>query len=296
MQWPLTFALQEDLVYYWRVSRDSMAGDTIHPTWKESSFIHKQNLTGWSQAHHSQFKKDDYVNVVYENIVNPTFTFVQTASSLLIRNYKNPIPSVMDPLIEMNQVVQDYGTCFTTPSIHVYVIDSISLQFWETDASHFYGQTNYFNGTNWTCRQRPEKYFIFRDTPAQRDLMLTMLRDSVPAGNYVGFYSVFNVQYSQWDPLLIDWISNHGGTALSQLADGDPYIFFTKKDDNSQTLESVGDSVNTSITLSASLGGNWKKGYMKSVAIGPAIQWTSLHWDQFPLESSGGLTLLQLTF
>ena len=64
VEWQLPFTLDPDLVYYWRVSRDSLPTDTVHPPWRESSFIHKQGLTGWSQAHYSQFKKDKFTNVI----------------------------------------------------------------------------------------------------------------------------------------------------------------------------------------------------------------------------------------
>jgi len=287
VQWQLPFMLQPDLVYYWRVSRDSMAGDTIHPVWRESSFIHKPGITGWSQAHYSQFKQDDYVNVIYNNAPANTFEFVQTTTSLRVTNYKNPAFQVRDPSIEVNNVIEDYNMCGGAPSIHLFVLDSVSIKLWDTNK--FIGQANYYNGTSWTCRQRPEKYFVFRDTPAGRAALLTAMTDSVPAGNYVGIYSIFDLQYSQWDPALKQLLTSWGSDSVNFLQDGDPYIFFTKKGDNSFTQEVLGDSIRTDIVLNASLGGNWKKGFMSSVTIGPATQWTSLHWDQFPLEATGGL-------
>ncbi|HMT28069.1 MAG TPA: hypothetical protein PKD91_02195, partial [Bacteroidia bacterium] len=289
VQWQLPFTLQPDLVYYWRVSRDSLPTDTIHPNWRESSFIHKPGLTGWSQAHYSQFKKDKFTNVVYSNTVDSTFTFVENASTLLIRNFKNPVFPSTAPTVEINQVVQDYGMCGGTPSIHVVVIDSITLDLWTTE-NYFFGNTNFFNGTGpgqYGCRPRAEMYFIFRDTPAQRQALIDML-DSIPSGNYVAVYSVFDVAFSAWEPALINQLTAWGADSLATLQDGQPYIFFTKKGDNSQTQEAVGDSINTYINLSATLGGNWTKGFVNSVIIGPAVNWTSFHWDQAPLESVAG--------
>lgn len=289
VQWQLPFALQPDLVYYWRVSRDSMAGDTIHPAWRESSFIHKPGITGWSQAHHSQFKQDDFINVIFNNSYNNTFEFIQTTTSLKVRNYKNPVFQVRDPAIEINNVIEDYNFCGPQASIHLFVLDSVSLKLWETTRD--IGQVNIFNETTGTgtCRPRAEKYFVFRDTPAGRAALLTAMTDSVPAGNFLGIYSIYNLQYSQWDPALKQLLTSWGSDSVNYLNDGDPYIFFTKKGDNSYTQEVLGDSIRTDIELNASLGGNWKKGFVSSVVIGPATQWTSLHWDQFPLESTGGL-------
>ncbi len=289
VEWQLAFNLQPDLVYYWRVSRDSMPTDTIHPPWRESSFIHKQGLTGWSQAHYSQFKKDNYTNVVYSNTVDSTFTFVENASTLLIRNFKNPVPPSTDPTIEINQVVEEYGTCGGAPSIHVAVLDSVTLELWNTQDYNF-GNTNFYISNTpgqYGCRPRPEEYFIFRDSGAGHTALINML-NSIPNGNYVALYTVYNVAFSLWDPALKPILTSWGSDSITFIGDGDPYIFFTKKGDNSQTQESLGDSVRTYINLSATLGGNWTKGFVNSVTIGPAVNWDSFHWDQTPLESSAG--------
>ena len=286
VKWQLPFQLQPDLVYYWRVSRDSMPGDTIHPAWQESSFIHKPGLTGWSQAHYSQFKKDDYTNVVYENSYDSTFTFVTNTSSVFVRNFQSP-NSFFNPSYEINNVVVDYNMCGGAASVHVVVLDSITLKPWSTDVYNF-GNHNQFNpvtGTG-TCRSRPEYYFIFRmDSTNQRTAMYNMLNTGIPNGNYVIAYTVFSGKYSLWDTSLKQWFINHGSDSITFLNDSQPYIFFTKKGDNNQTQESIGDSSRTYITLAADLGGNWTKGYVNSVKIGPATSWTSFHWAQAPLET-----------
>ncbi|MDQ3050140.1 MAG: C25 family cysteine peptidase [Bacteroidota bacterium] len=285
VKWTLPFNLQPDLVYYWRVSRDSMPGDSIHPNWNESSFIHKPGLTGWSQAHYSQFKKDNFVNVDYSNSIDTTFAFVSNTTSLYVRNFMFPDPSVNVPGYDLNQATGEDNMCYFDASIHVFVIDPLTLEPWNTGTYNL-GQINTWNGSVGTCRQRSENYFIFRDTPVQRVALENMLTNSIPNGHYVGIYSVNGVQYSNWDPSLkqvfIDW----GSDSINFIQNISPYIFFTKKGDPSFTQEELGDSTEQFISLSASLGGNWDKGFVKSVTIGPAASWTSLHWDQFPIESS----------
>ncbi|MBK8873434.1 MAG: hypothetical protein IPN13_05725 [Bacteroidetes bacterium] len=288
VKWPLTFTLQPDLVYYWRVSRDSMPGDTIHPTWKESSFIHKPALTGWSQAHYSQFKKDAFNNIDYVNSYDSTFTFVTNTSSVFVRNFQSP-NSFLNPSYEINNVVIDYQMCGGAASMHIVVLDSITLKPWSTDQYNFgnHNQYNPVTGTG-TGRSRPEYYFIFRvdflDDRIAMDNMLT----AIPNGNYVIAYSVFNVKFPSWNSWTVDsrnWFSAHGSDSITFLGDYQPYIFFTKKGDNSTTMESIGDSSRTYITLAADLGGNWTKGFVNSVPIGPATSWTSFHWEQAPLET-----------
>ncbi|MBL0341431.1 MAG: hypothetical protein IPP71_11100 [Bacteroidetes bacterium] len=221
--------------------------------------------------------------------MDSTFKFVENASTLFIRNFKNPFSPTRSPTVELNQVVEEYDMCGGTPSIHVVVIDSVSLDLWTNENRNFGNFNTFVPGVGGTCRQRFEKYFIFRDNPTQRDLLKTMLIDSIPSGNFVALYSIFNVAYSTWDPALKNLLSSWGSDSINFVADGDPYIFFTKKGDNSQTQETLGDSIRNYITLSATLGGNWTKGFVNSVTIGPAVNWTSFHWDQDPLESLPGV-------
>jgi hypothetical protein len=289
VQWQLPFSLTENLVYYWRVARDSMPGDTIHPPWKESSFIHKLNITGWSQAHYSQFKKDEFININYKNAYDTTFRFVTSFSSLTVNNYYQP-NNLLNPNYLINNVVQDYQMCFAIPSMHIVVIDSLTLKPWATD-QYYFGNANTYDPSSQTgaCRSRPEFYFIFRmNDTASRDSMIDMLVNDIPNGNYVVAYTAYNGQFSQWSQAQKDVFTSMGSTVINSLDDSNVYIFFTKKGYNNTTNEVVGDSIITAITLNEQLGGNWSKGYVVSVPIGPAVGWTSLHWEQAPFEALPG--------
>src|SRR5207253_1784696 len=47
----------------------------------------------------------------------------------------------------------------------------------------------------------------------------------------------------------------------------------------------VTDSLQPDITLQVYIGGNWDKGYITSVTIGPSSHWSELHWAEHALES-----------
>ncbi|MFM7822867.1 MAG: C25 family cysteine peptidase, partial [Bacteroidota bacterium] len=141
--WQPPFTIQSDVVYYWRVSRDSLPTDTIHPEWKESSFIHKPTITGWSQAHYSQFHKNESTNVIYSEVLDTTYRFVTTSSSLEVNNYQN-ISISYNPNFKIDNVLIDYAVCGVPPSMHVAVIDSLSLEPWTTQYRN-YGQVNQWN-------------------------------------------------------------------------------------------------------------------------------------------------------
>jgi hypothetical protein len=291
--WQPPFTLQPDLVYYWRVSRDSLPTDSIHPEWKESSFIHKPAVTGWSQAHYSQFYKDEFTNLIYNERYDSTYKFVSTLSSLEVNNYLN-ISASYNPNFKINNVLIDYAVCTATPSMHIVVIDSLSLKAWST-RDHTFGEANRFDfNTNAPIppcngRGRPDFFFIFRmNDAASRDSMFNMLQNGIPSGNYVIAYTSFGGLFSNWSPQLKGLFSSWGSDSINFLNDTQPYIFFTKKGDTTFTQEVIGDASRPAIQILATLGGNWSKGFVTSVPIGPALGWNELHWFQEPIDAVAG--------
>ncbi|MFN5323670.1 MAG: C25 family cysteine peptidase [Bacteroidota bacterium] len=283
--WQPPFNLQPDRVYYWRVSRDSLPTDTIHPEWKESSFIHKSGITGWSQAHYSQFVKDDYTNVIYSESFDSTYKFVTTFSSLEVNNYLY-ISASYNPNFKIDNVVIDYAVCTAAPSMHIVVIDSLSLKAWSTK-DHTFGEANRFdhvtNAPIPPCngRGRPDNFFIFRmNDAASRDSMYNMLQNGIPTGNYVIAYTSFGGVFSTWSNQLKSLFTSWGSDSINFLNDTQPYIFFTKKGDPSYAQEAIGGPAKPAIQVLATLGGNWSKGFVESVPIGPSNGWTELHWSQ----------------
>ncbi|NNC86562.1 MAG: hypothetical protein HKN75_10820 [Bacteroidia bacterium] len=278
VEWTLPFAADSNLVYYWRVGIDSVLFDTINYKWNESSFIHIPGKNGWSQAHYHQFKKDKYTNVIYDK-PNRDFDFVTVQSFLKVSNAMNPFVS---GAIEysINSVIQDYGACQATPSMHIAVIDSISLEPWETKDYDF-GQTNQYNDSTGigTCRNRSEKYFIFRANSFSQLLAMRDMLDTVPNGNYVLAWSVFGGTFSVWPSSVDQIFSDMGATQIAGILDYQPYIFYTQKGKPSSTMEVLGDSLNPDINLNVTLGGNWSQGFIKSTTIGPSANWNTIVWD-----------------
>lgn len=301
--WQLPFFLAPNKVYYWRVANDSITNPDTSVSnrfkWNESSFIHIPTKTGWSQAHYSQFKEDEYHNVVYDN--NPpgndtTFTFVQTYTQLTCHNSViadvvsgHSVDYYLDA--ELQEAAGCYGTC------NLVVLDSITLEPW-TNKTHDLGQLVKYNaqtGFSTDCGgvapglPRPIKFFNYpmADLNYQNNL-LSALRDSIPNGNYILFYSLPYPSYNLWQDSLRAYFDTMGSSLISlndTPAYWQPIIFFTKKGDPSSTKEILADSTNLDIVLDTLLGGNWDKGYATSVKIGPATQWSELHWEQYPVEA-----------
>lgn len=289
VKWNLPFTLADSTVYFWRVALDP----SLYPNsyrWKESSFQYIPQKTGWEQAHFFQFKDDKYNNIIY-NKPNRLFEFSNTQAHISATNLIVATQIVQRPEYFINGALQGSTVCGLN-TIHVAVIDSISLQAWSTDQYNF-GNIN----ANGNCGGDPSQhYFIYyADRVAHQasvDSMFSLL-NTIPDNNYILMYNVtsFNPNdstFNTWTPAQKLYLHNLGFTSIDTIQNYRPWIFFTKKGFPNQSQEVLGTNAtqqNPFIHFDTLVGGNWYKGYITSELIGPAVNWTSLHWASHPLES-----------
>jgi hypothetical protein len=124
-----------------------------------------------------------------------------------------------------------------------------------------FGQANVFvpavlcgdsnGGTNYTCRNRPENYFIFRiQDPIQMDSLQSMF-NFIPPGNYILAYTSFTTTYSTAAGFTGAFLSLGASTAGS--IDSVPYIFFMKKGDPLSIIEVAGTNSSDSLSLATTI-------------------------------------------
>ncbi len=312
--WQLSFPLDADRVYYWRVANDSiMSADTSvskNYKWNESSFIYKPGKTGWSQAHYSQFKEDDLKNVVYKNEpgwLDTTFTFVTTQTRILVNNAVDPDEVHGAPAdYYIDNTIIDYGGCYN--QINVAVLDSITLEPWNTRDQTNFGNWNKFgtvfpgyglNCGNGPGRNRPDYFFAFKtdsQNTAYLDSLNMMLNSPlIQDGSYLILYSIRYPNYNNWPASLKQTFSNLGSQVISPSSVPfywQPFIIILRKGYPNETSEILGDSTNNIIQLEKYVGGFWDKGFITSVPIGPAFQWSELHWSSFSVEATGNDSIM----
>jgi hypothetical protein len=127
------------------------------------------------------------------------------------------------------------------PAIILAVIDSATCQPWSNDHVD-HGQLNqYFPELAiTTCRPRPENYFIYPfNDPASFTRLYHWIRDSVPNGEYLLFYSWTTYSYSNSPPAL-DSLFSELSFYQWPVPDSVPFIFFCKKGNPSLNVESQG--------------------------------------------------------
>ncbi len=275
VEWNQTISLQDSTVYFWRVSKDSVAGSSYN--WKESSFIYIPGKTGWSQAHHFQFKKDDYKYIDF-NRNNRSFDFVNYPRQLHCRNIgsANTDPEFLDIYYEIDNSIRSRSSCCANSAILVAVIDTMFLENWNSVNQDF-GHANY---PVCSCYQGSSSYnfFVFYTDSASLSNLANFLQ-YIPNGNYILAYTFRNCGIDTWPEELYQAFENlYPATSIRTTPGNYPLIFFTKKGDNSFTQEIIGDSATAIINLYADLPTDYTQGNITSTIVGPTSSWQTLHW------------------
>ncbi|MEO8068142.1 MAG: C25 family cysteine peptidase [Flavobacteriales bacterium] len=285
----------DSLVFFWRCSPDSTGPDGYK--WKESSFQHIPNRTGWGQAHYFQFKDDNYNNVVYDR-PNREFDFFTgqheiranvLGSSSGFQNNQN------EWFIDLQW--QDNNGCGGVPAFYVAVVDPATFTPWITGPPgglHDFGNYNYPG--SFGCRSRPEAFFMFKQsTPAQLDGMRIMLQDSVPVGHYVIVYTWKYLNRFVGDTglgvPLYDYLETMGATDIRTVPDSVPYIFMVRKGYPNTAIDTAGATSTSFISQTLFCGVDGNEGLMRSPPSMQFLDYDALYWDETPRNANDSTTI-----
>ena len=281
---PLT--LEDSVSYFWRVAVDS-----TDPQWTEHSFQYIPGKEGWGQDHFFQFKNGGFTGLEY-NRNNRKREFLEIEKIVGCDVYDNASnqSTINQTLWTLDAQEMEYGWCFTTPSIHVAVIDPLTMEPWGTfnngqNPNHQFGNVN--NGP--ACRNRVEYYFIFRQNSTSQMLALqNMIENEIPEGHYILMYTAARAQYENWQnylPSFFTTMNNLGATGMTPSSNDRAFIFFTQKGNFDYTTEVHATTSGEFITASIPIIGLNNIGLETSTIIGPAAEWETLFWKQDGLEN-----------
>lgn len=279
----------DSMVYFWRVSEQNpSAPENI---WVEQSFQYIAGKTGWGQDHFFQFKNNAFSFLDYNRDFRQR-DYLQVEADVVCNVFDNAdnIQTWAGTNWYLNNSEIDYSICTTTPSLHVAVIDPITLEPWYTrgtvngqvvNVNNNFGNANDLNN----CRTRPEGYFIFRQNNAtQRANFIEFVTNTIPDGHYVLIYSPIRAQYNFWDQAMFDAFAELNSDSIVPGKPNRAFAFFVKKGSTDNKVEEVAQFGGELITLQATLQGINGFGSERSVKIGPAANWETVYWKQNPFE------------
>jgi len=276
--WQLPMTMTDTTVYYWRVCRSE--ADPGDNNWKESSFIYIPTKTGWSQAHFFQFKNDDY-NYIEFNRPERKFDFITTPKHLHCYNLGSPssYQEYMEIFYDIDGA-SAFSCCGSSPAYNVVVIDSLTLNPWESNYDDF-GQRNYP-----VCSgPYPDRYLVFSSTEQGRNDMLDMLVNHVEDGNYILIYTFRTGYFDDWTEDQYLAMESLGADTIRYVPDNYPYIFFVKKGNLSTAREMFGTDAYDDLDFHQDLETDFYYGDITSEIIGPSSSWETLHWRQHTIDA-----------
>lgn len=174
----------------------------------------------------------------------------------------------------------------TTSSLHVAVLDSLTLKPWSANDYPAMGHANNLPAYN---NSSTEHFFMFRENdPAQMTALANMLTDSIPKGNHILIWTWYFQTFPGYTPMpagLRTSLANLGAISLPTVADSVPFLFYAKKGVPSSAIEVIGDSIQQKdLILSTTIATNANYANIYSELLGPAKGWDSLSWRVNSLE------------
>ena len=286
------FIAEDSIVYFWRV-----AVDVPTKLWKESSFQYIANKEGWGQDHFYQFKNNSFSGIQYDRTDRKKYFDPLTKSLTCDVKYSGGVPAIYYNEFSIDGNQQEYGICQYTPSFYVAVIDPFTLKSWGTrwtnnatnpptvfNPNHYFGNAN----DNSSCRNRVEKYFIFRQNSATQLAAFEAMMDTIPDDYYILVYSPMTTLHDQINilaPSVYTTFQNLGSDSIVAGRPNMPMAFFCKKGDPSTVIEMFSQVVGEDLHLEADLVGYSNVGQEDGPLIGPASEWKSVYWKQDPFGS-----------
>jgi hypothetical protein len=297
LSWLPNTVLQDSVVYYWRVSKDTVGKGY---RWNNSSFVYISNqpMGGWNQSHHFQYLNNEFQNIFIAN--SRKFQFVNDVKNILVRTDGSTGTYEVEWYLNNARVAAFREQNRITNGLFAIWIDGksgIAKQSLDED---------FTNGSTWGAFGSimfgypglPREGFVFQDTgmtsathPRPNTPWSSIITDfvnQIPSGDYVIFYTLKKPVYNKWDASLISMFQSAGFSGINSLIDTTikaPFIFGYKKNDPSFTpISKIGTNYTTKTTQNIFISGVWKDGYTQSVKIGPALKWQTLSYQLSPLE------------
>ncbi len=283
--WQPDVNFQNNTVYYWRVTQDSIPGSNEGYLWSNASFLFDENIeAGWNQSHFFQFTQDNFNQVVLEE-PQRKFELGVKENTLLARAVGAP-PVGNDRsrfFLNNSGIYKVPGT--DGANLSIIVIDALSGKPWENPPGGEYGALS-------PGSEAKPAYSFRVKTPEEREKIVNFLQNVIPDGNYIGIvtYHAINNTYlpEEWaaDSLiygsnLFQILEQQGAKKVRQLAQtgSRPYSICYKKGTSTNVIETLAGEEEDRAHSLLTYTNKWDNGQIESPLIGPANYWENVHWQ-----------------
>ncbi|MCF8219550.1 MAG: hypothetical protein K9I29_05635 [Bacteroidales bacterium] len=292
VEWDPPVMMQDSMVYYWRVSKDSTKKRSYD--WRMNSFQYISGNQGWAQAHFPQFENNEY-RFMNPDMNKREFRFVNVNNIINVETGVYPNVKLVECAFRFNNGLERVWTCLNQNpdfiGILIATFDTISGEPVKSKVSEI--QSNGLGKyNNVHCQNDDQSTFEYYTSSTQgwSNLyeaprswwfdQITNFIDSLPDGTPVLIYSVQNHNAENYTNEMYEAFESIGSAFIRTIDNNQPYIIFGEKGSNiGDANESVGLDETDDIKLKDSVKTRWKEGFVKSPVIGPSQKWQSLYWD-----------------
>lgn len=301
--WTPGLALEEDKVYFWRVSQDSINIERPY-NWKASSFTHIPGQTGWNQSHWAQFAQDSLNLLVIDEDKKFDFASLEINIDLKISSYSPAAESDGPSLIFNNGNIAQSMRPWTNRSSGIYVMTrkKRELTFWVNAAqgggAGLYG-SRYTNTRDLAC------FPYDLSSEASRDSLINFLDNIIPDDNYIYIATIRNTPQDSIDTELltskgssgksfVDVLKEQGAQLVEEFAmNGTAHYGFIYEKNRGKVLdEGISLEFTDPLYMNMVYLEYVPSGILKTTPIGPAKTWQHANWEHEPLPSGGSKKVL----
>ncbi len=281
--WETPFQLENNTVYYWRISPDDQ--DTV---WSESSFLYDANIeSGWNQSHYHQLEDNTLHNLMYD-VDKRSLNFARNFQDIKIEN-RVWISSTERPFYYINGDNKNVmNTTAISPGVAITIISKEGKIIWTPWPDKPFGTFN--------NRNKPMISWLFKDlTNVETRQNIIAFLESLEEGtqiiiNTVHKSSSIDFKTEEWASDSINYTFNLYNYLEAQGAEkvrllesrgGVPYVLAYTKG-GSVSNEKIAFSINDEVIVNMQIPGFWNNGIIYSPLIGPARKWNTLEWSTNP--------------
>ncbi len=279
-------SLVANRVYYWRVSPDSIAGDTGYK-WSQASFAYlPDEAEGWNQSHYFQFKQNEFTDMEISEETGRKFKFGHILNSIKLRNKLWDISD--KPGYSYNNVLFGSSNAWSLIDAGIGIILNNDLNFWEpvVPPGGAFGSIN-------TTGSAIDVYAFKTSTSEDRKKVIDFLENQVGKGKYMSFYTVQNSINSDYKPSeweadsliygksIFTVLEKLGATKIRELKTKGsvPYILQLLNGKEGVISEVVADNINDIVENTATYRNAKVRGSSLSKSIGLAKKWDTAKFN-----------------
>ena len=298
---PITWI--DSTVYYWRLAVDTLYGNHTLK-WHNSSFTYiRGSSPGWNQQHYYQFEKDDS-DKIFIAPSDRTFKYFDDNHVIKVKDFNNGTSDQV--AVNLDYVkLGNGGSCipYVVPGgFNIVVLDSATGQAYQsgypanpqgdfncggaaTLPVFQYITNGNINCPGWGCGSSFPGPGASNNT-IQQSYLTNFINNFVPNGAYVLFYSINDFAPQNFDPALRNAFHTlFGTTVLDTMSASRTYVLFARKGGfGFATKEVMAPALGAMIDTQFIFSAHWYKGIWETPTIGPAVQWSSLHWRYTSVE------------